>query len=148
MSIIDAVTLTTMTDLATPRIIVGAVIVLGGKVLAGERTGPQDMVGRWEFPGGAVEPGETEQQAVARECVEELGVVVDVGDRVGMDATIRPGKSILRVYAATVRDQAEPRPMQQQQLRWLSIDELGTVPWLPADAAVVADVAALLRFAG
>ena len=65
--------------------IVAAAIVHDGRVLACERAAPPEVAGRWEFPGGKVEPGETDAQALARECAEELGVRVAVGARVGPD---------------------------------------------------------------
>ena len=61
----------------SPRVIVAAVIITDGRVLACERSAPPEVAGRWEFPGGKVEPGESDQQALARECAEELGVRVE-----------------------------------------------------------------------
>ena len=72
----------------SPRVIVAAVIITDGRVLACERSAPPEVAGRWEFPGGKVEPGETDPQALARECAEELGVRVEVGDRVGPDVPL------------------------------------------------------------
>jgi 8-oxo-dGTP pyrophosphatase MutT (NUDIX family) len=54
------------------RIVVGAAVVRDGRVLAARRTRPAAAAGRWELPGGAVEPGEDEQTALARELREEL----------------------------------------------------------------------------
>ncbi|HEY2948428.1 MAG TPA: NUDIX domain-containing protein, partial [Micromonosporaceae bacterium] len=56
------------------RVIVGAAIIAGGRVLACERSDPPEVAGKWEFAGGKVEPGETEVEALIRECDEELGV--------------------------------------------------------------------------
>src|SRR3569833_4195436 len=66
-----------------PLIIVGAAIIADGRVLACERAEPPEMAGMWEFPGGKVEEGEGETEALVRECVEELDVVVEVGVRFG-----------------------------------------------------------------
>ena len=69
-----------MTD--QPRVpVVGAAIVRDGRVLAARRTTPAAAAGRWEFPGGKVEPGETPDAALVREVAEELGCT-DRGDRV------------------------------------------------------------------
>ena len=59
--------------------VVGAAIVRDGRVLAARRTSPPESAGRWEFPGGKVEPGETPEAALVREIGEELGctIVVD-----------------------------------------------------------------------
>ena len=64
------------------RIVVGAAIVHDGRLLAARRSAPADLAGGWELPGGKVEPGESEADALVRECREELGVAVVVGERV------------------------------------------------------------------
>lgn len=126
------------------RVIVAAVIVLSGRVLACERAAPPDMAGRWEFPGGKVEPGETEQQALVRECAEELGVRVSVGERVGPDVTLAHGRAVLRVFSVTLLDGGRPRPLEHSAIRWLAADELDSVPWLPADRPIVRRLPVLL----
>ncbi|MCP2325417.1 8-oxo-dGTP diphosphatase [Hamadaea flava] len=120
------------------RIIVGAAIIEDGRVLACERSDPPETAGRWEFPGGKVEPGEAEIDALVRECEEELGVRVRVGERVGGDVPMANGRSVLRVYTAVLLDGDRPQALEHAQLRWLAVDELGEVPWLPADAPIVA----------
>ena len=127
------------------RIIVGAAIIRNGRVLACERSDPPEAAGRWEFPGGKVEPGETEVDALARECAEELGVRVRIGGRVGEDVPMADGRFVLRVYAAALLDGDEPQVLEHSALRWLGADELGDVPWLPADAPIVAALPAFLR---
>lgn len=126
------------------RIIVGAAIIRDGKVLACERSDPPEAAGRWEFPGGKVEPGETEAEALARECAEELGVRVTVGERVGPDVSMADGRFVLRVYAAVLHDGQEPQVLEHSAMRWLAADQLHEVPWLPADAPIVAVLPALL----
>ena len=126
------------------RVIVAAVIILAGRVLACERSAPPEVAGRWEFPGGKVEPGETDAEALARECVEELGVRVEVGARVGPDVPLAHGRAVLRVYAVTLLDGDQPRALEHTAMRWLGADELHSVPWLPADRPIVAQLPALL----
>ncbi|MEV6925993.1 (deoxy)nucleoside triphosphate pyrophosphohydrolase [Dactylosporangium sp. NPDC051485] len=120
-----------------PRIIVGAAIISEGRVLACERAAPPEMAGRWEFPGGKVDPGETEEQALVRECQEELGVDVVVGPRVGDDIEMLGGTALLRVYVATLANGGQPIALEHSDLRWLGAGELHSVPWLPADAPIV-----------
>jgi 8-oxo-dGTP diphosphatase len=126
------------------RVIVGAAIIAGGRVLACARANPPEVAGKWEFPGGKVEPGETEVEALIRECDEELGVRVEVGDRIGRDVPLGHGRAVLRVYAARLVDGDRPRPLEHSELRWLTANELDSVVWLPADAPIVAALPPLL----
>src|SRR5215475_5310837 len=119
-----------------PRIIVGAAIIENGRVLACARAEPPEFAGRWEFPGGKVEPGESDAEALIRECVEELGVKVEVGARVGTEVRLAHGWAVLRVYAARLIGGDRPQPLEHSDLRWLAAHELDTVQWLPADAPI------------
>jgi 8-oxo-dGTP diphosphatase len=127
------------------RIIVGAAIIVQGRVLACERADPPEVAGKWEFPGGKVEHGESEIDALIRECDEELGVRVEVGDRVGGDVRLAHGRAVLKVYAARLVGKAEPQALEHGELRWLGADELDNVVWLPADAPIVAALRPILR---
>jgi 8-oxo-dGTP diphosphatase len=126
------------------KVIVAAAIITDGRVLACERSAPPEVAGRWEFPGGKVEPGETDEQALARECVEELGVRVEVGDRIGPDVPLAHGRAVLRVFAVQLIGGDVPRNLEHTAMRWLSADQLDTVPWLPADKPIVAALPPLL----
>jgi len=119
------------------RVIVGAAIIKDGRVLACARADPPEFAGRWEFPGGKVEPGEAEIEALIRECDEELAVAIDVGERVGEDVPLGHGWAVLKVYAARLRDGEVPKLIEHADMRWLTIDELHDVDWLPADAPIV-----------
>ncbi|MGC5049912.1 (deoxy)nucleoside triphosphate pyrophosphohydrolase [Micromonospora sp. DT48] len=127
------------------KVIVGAAIIDDGRVLACARAAPPEVAGRWEFPGGKVEPGESETAALARECVEELAVRVEIGERVGRDVRMAHGRSVLKVYAARLLHGDQPQALEHSALRWLSAAELDTVTWLPADAPIVAALRPLLQ---
>lgn len=115
----------------------------GSHVLAACRADPPGLAGQWEFPGGKVEPGETDVEALVRECREELGVEIRIGPRLGADLPIRPG-TVLRVWIAHIV-WGGPRPLVHSELRWLAGHEVYDVPWLPADLPLVGRLEALLR---
>lgn len=126
------------------RVIVGAAIVRGGALLAQQRAYPPDVAGLWELPGGRVEIGETEPEALRRECVEELGVEVLVGERVGADVPLR-ANLVLRVYAARIADPAaEPQALEHRGLRWITREKLDRLRWLPADLELLPHLRSLL----
>jgi len=109
--------------------------VCDGRVLAARRSAPPATAGGWEFPGGKVEPGESATAALIRECREELGVTVRVGELLG--AADITADLVLRVYAA-VLEAGEPQPLEDHdELRWLTAAELDDVAWLPADRPVL-----------
>lgn len=128
-------------------LIVGAAIVCHGRVLAQRRAYPPESAGFWELPGGRVEPAESEVDAVRRECLEELGVDVRVGPRVGADVSLAHG--VLRIFAAElVCQHARASPREHAELRWLDAPSLSTVDWLPADWVLLPNLAVLLGSAG
>jgi 8-oxo-dGTP diphosphatase len=119
------------------RLVVGAAIVRAGRLLAQQRAYPESVAGQWELPGGRVEPGECDRDAVRRECAEELGVRVRVGDQVGPDVPLRDDL-VLRIYRAELDPpNASPHPHDHHALRWLTVQTLDSVDWLPADRALL-----------
>jgi 8-oxo-dGTP diphosphatase len=132
------------TERRDPKVVVGAAIIADGRVLACARSAPPEVAGMWEFPGGKVEPGESETAALVRECAEELAVRVEIGDRVGRNVRMAHGRSVLKVYAARLLHGDRPKALEHSALRWLSAAELDTVTWLPADAPIVAALRPLL----
>ncbi|MEV7012501.1 (deoxy)nucleoside triphosphate pyrophosphohydrolase [Streptosporangium sp. NPDC051022] len=118
------------------KVVVGAAIVDGnGRLLAAQRADPPELAGGWEFPGGKVDPGEDDRTALIRECQEELGVVVEAGEQVGGDWPLAGGY-VLRVWLAEIVA-GEPVAREHLDLRWLTMDELYDVQWLPADLPIV-----------
>jgi 8-oxo-dGTP diphosphatase len=124
-------------------VVVAAAIVRSGQVLGACRSAPPQLSGWWEFPGGKVEPGESESAALIRECREELGVDVAVGELLGT-APLGAAAGELRLYRADLVS-GRPRALQGHgALRWLRADELNSVPWLPADRPLLPAVADVL----
>jgi 8-oxo-dGTP diphosphatase len=127
--------------------VVGAALVRdvaerGLCVLASRRTEPPSMAGLWEFPGGKVEPGESDQQALLRELQEELQVVAEVGERLGEDLPIGT-TAVLRVYLCRLVS-GEPQLVDHDEHRWLTCGQLLDVPWLPVDLPLVERLRELL----
>src|SRR5581483_1439401 len=89
------------------RVVVAAVIERDGQILAARRTGPPDLAGKWEFPGGKVEPGEEDIAALIRECEEEIGVRIRVGERIGPEYAIAGGSMVVRTFLAAI-EEGEP----------------------------------------
>ncbi|SEG98921.1 8-oxo-dGTP diphosphatase [Nonomuraea solani] len=124
-------------------VVVAAVIVdQEGRVLAAQRAQPPALAGGWEFPGGKVDPGESEAVALVRECREELGVEIEVGERVGGNWPLAEGY-VMRAWLCSLIS-GTPEAKEHLALRWLGPDEYYDVPWLGADLPVMKTVENLL----
>ncbi|MFC4333824.1 (deoxy)nucleoside triphosphate pyrophosphohydrolase [Salininema proteolyticum] len=117
-------------------VVVAAAIIADGRVLAAQRSEPPALRGGWEFPGGKVDPGETEPEALVRECREELGVEISVGPRLGPDLHSADGRFLVRVYEC-VLDSGTPQALEHLALRWLEAGDVDSVDWLPANRRAV-----------
>lgn len=126
-----------------PSAVVGAALVSDGRVLAARRLNPPALAGRWEFPGGKVEPGESEPQALIRELREELSVEARVVRLLGR-APVSAGRA-LAVYLCRSTG-GDPRPgVDHDCVRWLSAAELSSLAWLSADRQLLRVVEDALR---
>jgi len=123
--------------------VVGAAIVRDGRVLTARRTKPSAAAGRWEFPGGKVEPGESPEAALVREIAEELGVTVAVTGWLAGQAPIGPAHVLTVAHARLVA--GDPDPTEHDEIRWLSADELGDVDWLEPDRPFLAELRGILE---
>ena len=124
----------------SPRVIVAAVIVVDGRVLACERSAPPEVAGRWEFPGGKVELGESDEQALARECPGPRLGGRDWGPGAAPAGPPPPAGPVLRVFAVDLLGGDVPQALEHTAMRWLGPDELDSVRWLPADTPIVAEL--------
>ena len=131
-----------------PVTVVAAALVHEGRVLAARRTWPAAAAGRWELPGGKVEPGERPEDALVREVREELGCDVEVVAWLDGTVPIRQG---LVLRAAVVRPvpgaDLDLDPVDHDEVRWLAAHELGLGPeeggvdWLEPDRPFLPAVA-------
>ncbi len=125
-------------------VVVGVAILDGAvapRVLAARRSQPPELAGYWEFPGGKVEPGESDEEGLRREIREELRVDVRLGARLGGDVDL-PSGAVLRVWTASVDE--SPVAVEHAELRWVSADEVDALNWIPADRPLLAELRKLL----
>lgn len=120
----------------SPRVVVGAALCADGRLLAARRSAPSALAGRWELPGGKLEPGESEPGALVRELREELGIEAAVDSRVPGEWPLTDSL-VLHVWRARILS-GTPKPLQDHdELRWLTPADAFTVPWLDGDLAAV-----------
>ncbi|MGH3098070.1 MAG: (deoxy)nucleoside triphosphate pyrophosphohydrolase [Streptosporangiales bacterium] len=132
------------TDNVPAVIVAAAVLDDRGRVLAAQRSYPAHLAGYWEFPGGKVEPGERDEDALVREFSEELGTTIDLAERIGGDWPVLEGY-VLRLWTARLAPAApEPRPLEHAALDWVPPESLHQVDWLPSDRAITAHLQAVL----
>ena len=117
--------------------VVAALIWDGERFLACQRPEHKARGLLWEFVGGKVEPGETREAALIRECREELDITVQPGeiylevDHVYPDLTIH-----LTLFRAVITE-GTPRPLEHNALRWLRVEEIPDYPFCPADDVIL-----------
>lgn len=118
--------------------VVAALIWQGERFLACQRPPHKARGLLWEFVGGKVEPGETREQALIRECREELDVTVRVGGIFMELVHEYPDLTVhLTLFHAGIAE-GTPRLLEHQALRWITIEEIGQYPFCPADQAILA----------
>ena len=113
--------------------VVAALIWRQGRFLICQRPAHKNRGLQWEFAGGKVEPGETKEQALARECMEEFAVTVSVGDAFADVTHAYPDLSIhLTLFHAAIAA-GEPQRLEHNALRWIRPDEIPQYEFCPAD---------------
>ncbi|MCW2521943.1 MAG: hypothetical protein JWO63_278 [Frankiales bacterium] len=123
--------------------VVAAALIRDGRVLAAQRSHPAELAGQWEFPGGKVEKGETLPMALARECQEELGLLVDVGPELARN--VLPDGAVLVLFEVSLAPGSpEPQRLEHQALEWVDAARLDSLAWLPANRRFLPDVTSRL----
>ena len=106
------------------------------KIFATAR-GYGELKGGWEFPGGKVEPGETPQQALVREIMEELDTEIKVGELIDTIEFDYPTFHLsMDCFWAEVR-KGHLELKEAEAAKWLTRDQLDSVAWLPADVTLI-----------
>ena len=119
--------------------VVAAVIETDGKVLCMQRGVPRYAYtsNRWEFPGGKIEPGETPQEALRRELLEEMNMTVEVHEQLATVEHEYPDFSItLTAYRCTVQTTEFTR-LEHAASRWLPWADLPSLTWCEADERLI-----------
>jgi 8-oxo-dGTP diphosphatase len=110
------------------------------QLLAARRARPASLAGRWEFPGGKVDRGESPEEALHRELREELGVRVAVGvELVGPDdgAWILSTRYVMRLWLVEAVSGIPEPLVEHDEVRWLPLGQWLEVPWLDSDVRIV-----------
>jgi mutator protein MutT len=122
-------------------VVTAAVVERDGRLLVTRRLEGSHMGGFWEFPGGKCEPAEPPDACLARELLEELGVAATIHEEV-YRTTYAYGERVLDLRFFRCDLAAEPRPLLGQEIRWVPRRELQALEFPPADAELVARLAA------
>ncbi len=127
--------------MSTPPVTVAAALICDedGRILLARRPHGGPLAGKWEFPGGKVEPGESPEAALERECREELGCEVEVGRIYHvLPGPSGPGGRILLLFYRARLTGGAPRSMEGNDLAWAAPGQMGDYDLLDADRALPA----------
>jgi 8-oxo-dGTP diphosphatase len=117
--------------------VVGAVIIEKGKILCAQRGADKELPLKWEFPGGKIEEGESLQEALRREIVEEMQCGIEIGDQI--EHTVYEydfGIVHLTTFYCRLTS-GKPVLTEHASMKWLSPDELTSLDWAPADLPAI-----------
>jgi len=122
--------------------VAGAAIFRKGNVLLAQRPPGDRLAGKWEFPGGKIEPGETDAEALRRELREELGIETEIGDPVSITRHENGGRPIELVVLRVTWRSGRLEPKEHSAVHWVSPENLLAYDLAPADlpaARILAD---------
>lgn len=118
-------------------VVCGLIVKDDGRVLAARRSSSMDLPGKWEFPGGKVEPGETPEEALIREVNEELGILVKISGTIPAHIHHYKEKSIKLIPFVCSVISGEVRLREHQSWNWFDHKKLGELDWAEADIPIL-----------
>jgi mutator protein MutT len=125
---------------ALPHKFIGVAVIWNQekKILIDKRRQGGQLGGLWEFPGGKLEPGETIEDCIKREILEELGIEIKVGDRlITIDYCYTNFDVTLNVYHCQ-HISGTPQPIECDEIRWVKLDEIDQFPFPKANEQIIA----------
>lgn len=124
--------------------VVAAVIKRNNQIFAVQR-GYGEFKGKWEFPGGKIENGESEEEALNREIIEELDASIKINSFLRNITWDYPSFHLnMDVYLCSLKDE-KMELKEAMDSKWLTTDELNNVDWLPADKLLLDQLKELLN---
>ncbi len=130
---------------SAPVDVSAGILVRDGQVLACQRPPDQSHPGKWEFPGGKREAGETMAECLRRELREELGIEAEVGRELWQSEHTYPGRpTVALTFFRVDRFDGEPRNVVFADIRWVDLADLAGLDFLAADRELIARLPALL----
>jgi 8-oxo-dGTP diphosphatase len=132
-------------ELPAFHVVAGALFAADGRLLIAQRPAGKHMAGGWEFPGGKLDPGEDRLSGLKRELREELGVEVHAAEPlIAYEHRFAERRVLLDLWLVT-EFCGQPRPLEGQPLKWITLDELDTVGLLEADRPMIPALRAARR---
>ena len=128
--------------------VAAGLVFRNGKLLITQRPAGGHLPGLWEFPGGKREPGESFEQALHRELMEELGIEVEVHEIIESLTHAYPGKTVHLQFFRCEWKRNEPRALGCPDFRWVSRQELAGHEFPAADARLLTLLTADATFWG
>ena len=116
-----------------PIDVAAGLVFRDGRLLLTQRAAGSHLAGLWEFPGGKREPGESFEDCLARELMEELGIETTIGPLVESITHVYPEKTVRLNFFRCQWVRHEPRPLGCADIRWVSRSDLGQFQFPPAD---------------